>query len=644
MAPRTRRLAWWLGLPLLAVVLLVALWNWDWFVPLAEREASGALGRPVSMQHLHVRLGRTLTVAVDGLEVGNPEGFGDAPPLAVVRRAEADLDLLAFLRRRAIIIPRILLDQPVLEPRQLPDGRSNYAFASGQVGSEPAPPTPPRIGTVLIRGGQAHAVLAPLRADFQVSFATREPADVDPQIVAEAEGRYAGQPIRGRLVGGALLGLREEGKPWPIDLRVDNGPTTVTLRGTVQDPMRLGGADLDLRLNGPDMGLLRPLTGVAIPPTPPYRIAGKLDYADGNIRFSNFDGRVGNSDLAGEIRLARGPERPVVTMDLRSRRVDLTDFGGFVGTAPGRRDTPGITPEQRQAQEQARQSPRLLPDSPISLPNLRVADVHLKFRGARIEDRRVPLDNLAVDMDLEDGAIRVHPARFGVGSGTIGGTLALLPQADGRFRAQGEFEIRRADVSRLLQPLGIRGGGTLGGIAHIEGTGNSVASLLGNGNGALTVAMVGGDISALILDLSGLQFGRALLSALGIPSRSSISCLVGDFVLQRGVLETRTFVLDTDSSVLRGSGQVDLGKEQLALRLRTRSKHFSVGSLPTDVGVAGALKAPSILPDFGELAARGGAAVGLGVLFPPLALLPTIQFGTGDAQQCQGVVEAARAR
>ena len=46
----TRRISpwlWWVGTPLVLIALLIAFWNWNWFIPLAERQASAALGRPV---------------------------------------------------------------------------------------------------------------------------------------------------------------------------------------------------------------------------------------------------------------------------------------------------------------------------------------------------------------------------------------------------------------------------------------------------------------------------------------------------------------------------------------------------------------------------------------------------------------------
>ncbi len=154
--------------------------------------------------------------------------------------------------------------------------------------------------------------------------------------------------------------------------------------------------------------------------------------------------------------------------------------------------------------------------------------------------------------------------------------------------------------------------------------------------------MVGGNLSALVVDLSELQFGRALLSALGVPARTNIGCLLADFALRQGVLETRTLLVDTESSVITGSGTVDLGREMLDLRLRTASKGLSVGSLPATIGITGRLKAPSILPNPGELLARGGAAVGLGLLALPLVFLPTIQLGVGEQSECAGVIAAAQ--
>ncbi|MBL6457726.1 AsmA family protein [Belnapia sp. T6] len=638
-----RRWRWILGLgvPLLAIALLVVLFRWDWLIPIVEAQASAKLGRPVTIAHLHVSLGRTTTITAEDLKVGNPPGFEGDAPFAAIPRASIAVDVGAYIKDRSIVIPEIALDRPAVEVIGRADGSNNYSFdLGGGAASDPSSPGP-RIGNLRITEGQAHVAIAKLRSDFRVAVATEEQQGGESSITARATGTYAAQPINAELKGGALLNLRDAERPWPIQLSLANGPTKVDLHGTVQDPLKLAGADIRLDIAGPDMALLAPLTGVAIPATTPFRVTGKLDYEAGAFRFSDVQGRLGRSDIGGRFSITPGKERPVLDADISSRRVDLADLGGFIGGTPGRVGTPGQTAQQRQALARAEASPRLLPTAPISIPRLRAADIHLRYRAASIEGRSMPFDSLEVNADIENGVIRLHPVSFGIGRGRLAAEGVLTPLENGALRAQVEFDLRRIDISKLMRAAGAGGAGTLGGVGKLDGAGRSLSELLGNGNGGLTLVTVGGNLSSLLVDLSGLQFGNALLSALGIPARTEIECLIADFTLQRGMLDTRSLLLDTDSYVVTGGGKAGLGRETLDLWLRTSSKHFTIGSLPTPIGIGGTFKNPSILPELGELAVRGGAAVGLGILFPPLALLPTIQLGVGENSSCERLTRRA---
>lgn len=161
-----------------------------------------------------------------------------------------------------------------------------------------------------------------------------------------------------------------------------------------------------------------------------------------------------------------------------------------------------------------------------------------------------------------------------------------------------------------------------------------MSAIVGRGDGTLLVTMAkGGEINALLLDLSGVQLGRALLSAIGMPEKEHVRCMIADFVLQRGILSSRTLVLDTTDHIISGGGRIDLAREVLELVVRSDTKRFSIGTLATPILIYGAFKDLHYRPDV-ELAARGGAAIGLGLLFPPAALLPMIQFGVGDDSPC----------
>ncbi len=250
---------------------------------------------------------------------------------------------------------------------------------------------------------------------------------------------------------------------------------------------------------------------------------------------------------------------------------------------------------------------------------------------------------MAVDMTIDNGAVRLNPVSFQVGRGRISGEIALNPQENGALHARADIQFQRVDLARLMQPTGFQGDGLIGGRARIDGSGKSLADILGSGNGALSLSMAGGgNLSALLVDLSGARLGNALLSSLKLPDRTQVECFVADFALRRGVLDSRALLLDTEQVLISGDGKIDLGRERLDYRLRADSKHFTVGQLPTPITLGGTFRNPDIGVDATESAARGGAAVGLGLLAGPLAILPTIQFGIGDDNRCQGLVSRGR--
>ncbi|MFC7693423.1 hypothetical protein ACFQY5_31665 [Paeniroseomonas aquatica] len=114
-----------MGLPLLAIVVLVLLFRWDWLIPIVEAQATARLGRPVTIEHLHVKLGKVTSITAEGLRIGNPDGFEDAPPFAAIPRASLDFDVAGWLRDRSVAIPVVTLDQPVFEVIGRADGKDN---------------------------------------------------------------------------------------------------------------------------------------------------------------------------------------------------------------------------------------------------------------------------------------------------------------------------------------------------------------------------------------------------------------------------------------------------------------------------------------------------------------------------------------
>ena len=636
----------------LAVAATWGMWSWDWVIPPVVRLAGGRLGRPVQIGHLHLRLAWNPVLTADDVVIGNPPGFdppgfdqpGSDPagtaPFARLPRLLVTLDGRAWWHGQGLVLPAIVLDRPELTATERADGRNNWTFPTGGATGAGV-----RIGNLSITDGHAHVVLAPQHADFRLDIATPTPAAGGPaQLVVQAQGSYADQPITARLVGGALLSLRDAANPWPIDLTLTNGATTVALHGSVQDPLAFAGTALHVDLAGKNLADLLPLTGLAAPATPPYRLTAELTYTDRRLRLDHLGGHIGSSDIAGAIEVTQGAVRPQITADLHARQVDLADFGGVIGGTPGRLGTPDQTAQQRAAIVQAAASPTLLPSGPLDLPQMQAADVTLHFRGEHIIGRSVPLDDVAADMTVVNGAVRIHPLSFGVGRGRITADIAADATGLHAVHTRTEVSFRQVDLARLLAATHrFAGAGTIGGAATLEGSGDSVAAILGSGNGELKLFMSGGELSALLVDLSGLEFGSALLAALGVPKQTPIHCLVADFALRHGQMETRTLLLDTAAANVIGKGSINLARETIDYQIRTEPKHFSIGSLPAPIDITGRLRHPRIAPDAKDVAIRGALAAGLGVLLTPLAaLLPTIQLGLGADNNCGALIQSAR--
>lgn len=626
---------------LLALLSLILLWDWNWFKPLAEARASAALNRKVTIGHLDVRPGRQPWILLDDVVVANPPEMAEGR-LGSIGRLGVRLDVRALLGGR-VVLPDLTVERLRAELRPAPSGKGNWVL-DRPPGDPQQPATAIDIGSLRIVDGAAQVRDPGAGADFRVRLHTEHAdAGAGAQIVVSAQGTYAGQPVTARLVGGAVLGLRDATQPYRIDFSAANGPTRIELHGTLLDPLRFGGANLTLELQGHDLAALFPLTGIPLPPTPPYRLKGVLDYERPKIRFSGFKGTVGSSDLAGDLVYDTSGERPEITASLVSSTVVLADLAGFIGAAPGRADAANQTPQQKRAHGEQAAKPTLLPDTPINLPKLRAADFHVAYRGRRIETEQAPLDNIVAALDIVDGKLTLQPLSFGVGSGEIVLNLALDGEAD-RVHAVADVDFRKVDLRRIMQSTLFSGAGTIGGRGRIDSTGNSLKTLLGRGDGGLQLFMSGGDISAILVDLAGIDLGNALLSALGLPRRAALRCMIADFGLEDGQVDTRTLLVDTTEANVIGSGTVDLGTERIDYRLKTEPKHRNLASLPAPIRIRGPLKSPSIAPDAKALVLRGGAAVAFGLLLTPLAaLIPTIQLGLGEDNDCVAMLKGVGA-
>ena len=136
--------------------------------------------------------------------------------------------------------------------------------------------------------------------------------------------------------------------------------------------------------------------------------------------------------------------------------------------------------------------------------------------------------------------------------------------------------------------------------------------------------------------------GGSIASLLGLPENAKINCMVSDFGLTNGVLNTRALVLDTDQGNVYGKGNIDLRDEGIAYQITEEEKHFTIGALHAPIDITGTFKHPQVKPEPKALVSRLGVAAALTAVFPPAGLLSTIQLGLGKDHNCSALIAEAQ--
>ena len=632
-----KRRYWLMAAPLIGVglvVLIGLIWDWNWFRPLVERIISVQLDRTVQLGHFDIKdfLSREPLIVFDAIAVGNPADFPSGTQLGTIDRLSARVDFWRFVRSggATVILPEIAIERPNGDLRPGPHGNPNWLFGLPVASTTDSVASLPRIGAITITDGNFRVADSKLKADFTIAVQTEAAkAGGESRLVASVRGTYAGQPITAQFSGGALLSLRDPAKPYPVDLTVANGATHIHLHGVVQDPLNFAGADLQLEIEGKSLADLYALIAIPLAPTPPFHLVGHLDYTNDQIRFQKLTGKVGQSDLEGDFNVKRaGLDRPLVTAHLTSRNVVLADLAGFIGGTPGKADAPNNSSELKAQRAAKVADPKVIPDIPIDLPKLQAADFDVSYIGQHLQSESTPFDNVRANLTIENGKVTLSPLSFGIGGSAISGTIHLDPAAGNLVHAAADIEFRQIDLSRILQKItDFKGAGLVGGKAHIKGTGNSLSQMLGSGDGSLDTFMTGGDISALLIDLAGLDLGKSMLSWLGLPDRALLRCMAGNFVLERGLLKTHTLLFDTTEANLIGKGGINLKDETVAFEITTQPKHPSIGRLPLPIDVTGTLKDLTIHPALRIVGASDPATTLLSLL--------TIQLGLRKDSDCR---------
>jgi uncharacterized protein involved in outer membrane biogenesis len=458
-------------------------------------------------------------------------------------------------------------------------------------------------------------------------------------IGLRVQGVFNATKISGDGRIGGVLALQDAARPFPVQADVRIGDTRIAVVGTLTDPAHLAALDIQLWLSGVSLAHLYPVTGVTLPDTPPYatqgHLIGQFDKNGDVFRYENFTGRVGGSDLGGNIVYTGRRPRPLVSATLVSNMLRFADLAPVIGADSNiSKAKRGAAPNQP--------SDRALPTEEFRTDRWKAIDADVKFTGKHIvRDPQLPIDNLYTHLVMNGGVLTLEPLRFGVASGTLNADVRL----DGSttpLRGKMSVEARHLKLKELFPKFDpMRTAlGEVNGNAALSATGNSPAALAATSNGEVKVLVSEGVISKFLTEAAGLNVANAVVTRLFGDKSVKINCAASDFVMTDGVLDTKVLAFDTEDTLVTVGGNINLRNEQMDLDIRPHTKGLRVFSLRAPLYVKGTFKQPHVGVNAEVLALRGGAAVGLGLINPIAALIPlVIPNMTRDKSPCAAMVE-----
>jgi AsmA protein len=620
--------------PLVLAAVLIAVFGWNWLRGPIERQVLTRTGRALTIAgDLTLKAHWPLPSVVAGsVSFANP-GWAHEKMMLAADSAEITLDLPALWQGR-IAMPLVLLEHPVVFLEQGSGGRKSWLLDLQQQDETARI----RIDRLMLDQGRLGyddaARKTSIRAD--VSTAMTRPDEAQGSNVSfHAHGQYLGLPLKADGSGGPVFSIRDETTPYPITVTASVGKTEVRANGHVTSLLKFVSLDMQLALQGESLDQLFPLLGIALPPSHAYVTSGHLMHHDGEWRYEKFVGRVGVSDIAGNILVKTGGPRLSMQADLTSSVLDMVDLGPMMGMRPGSVAT---------AKADVTGAARVLPELPFTTERWGSLDAEVSLKALAIRRTGdLPLDKLNVHLSLHDKVLRLDPLDFGIAAGHLSGKLSL----DGRSNpilGHAQLQANQIQLARLLPKLslGQTNLGRIHGSLDLQGKGNSVGAMLAHADGRANLVIADGQVSQLMMEKAGLHLWEMLQLSLSGDRLIHLRCALADFEVKQGRMNIGALVFDTSVTTIEGTGNINLANESLDITLNQKTKNTSPLALTAPIHIAGSLAHPVAQVDKGRVALRALGAIALGLVNPLLALVPLVDAGPGQDSDCGKLMREAR--
>jgi len=526
----------------------------------------------------------------------------------------------------AFTMPLLEVDRPVLHLRRAADGRANWQF--GPVKASPTPFHLPPIRRMVIADGRLDMRDAVRNLAFAGTIATQASgAPGGGPLRITASGQLDGRPFGLDVTGAAITDLAAN-RPYPVVVHARNDTTLLDADVALTTPFDLGHYRGTLHARGDDLSDIYALTGAVTPNTPPYDLTAHIQRDDFRYQLTRGSGRVGGSDIEGDIVVDKIDDRRKVQAQLSSRHLLFSDLTSIVGNKPHS----AAQLAKKAAKAAGAGAPPasahgLLPTAPLYVARLRRFDAQVRYRAASVQSS-MGLDRLDLGFGLQGGIITIDPMVFQFTRGRLAGSL--------RIDARGPIPVSDLDLrltgARLEDALHATGSkialsAPLSGFAQVHGRGLSVHDTATTLQGRAGLTLSPGSVDRTLASLAGGAGVDLAKMIADPPGRTDLRCGRVGFQVEGGRFHLAPAVVDTGVATLVGTGEMDLGAERLDVRVVGHSKRPNLIRVLAPITFVGPLTHPKLGVDRSKVVAQTAT----GALTSILSLGGALPFMAGKA-------------
>ncbi len=575
-------------LSLLLVVVLLAGAGVLWVMNLdyrgyAEREASDALGRKVTVGALMIGWGDPLSIEIRDLRIANAP-WGTRPEMVTLEHLYAQIDVRPLLqgviryRRLDVTRPEIMLERDE-------KGTGNWEFAGGGGGSVGG------LGIVPKDRTQFPTLLDFTLHDATVTYRTTsgkllvtalkqaaiQTSGDDQPVTLTADGAYNDLPATLKATTDSFITLRNGAVPFGEEFTVSNKDSLIAFDGHLMKPLDFDEIDqAALTIDTQNLGKLLEAFDAGLPAAFPAKFNGTLSHSGDHWQIDGIQGVMAENPVTGRFILDEGPRGGTDKMAIKAR-YDSLDLDSMLGKKKASKDSDWKS-------------------IALTLPDKTAPEIKADLAAKRLKYGKTTLAGFALVGTGGPGAIDIDSIKFDL-AGTTFEANGTAKSAGKATRLRVNAGLPGGNLTDLLKTLGIATSEIAGRISAriaLDATAATLGEVLSQGQGSAVFAMTEGKVSRDVLEKASVDLRTIFRKGEGM---SAVRCLLGVATVKNGVAQISPLILRTGEAVLTGGGTIDLAKGSLDLTIRSDPKSTGFFALDIPIRISGGLDAPKAAPD-----------------------------------------------